>query len=153
MTEETGANTPEASEPLGATPAPATEGTATTESKDLFSSSEGMVSFGGGLLIVAYLLFGLILNDYWVDWIALLFAVFAVLIPRANRHFIEKFAPMNAVMKALGYTIGIIGIFAVTANIRFASSQLDDFTEILGALVAYAGYVLAYLGARSIEVD
>lgn len=153
MTEETGANTPEASEPLGATPAPATEGTATTESKDLFSSSEGMVSFGGGLLIAGYLLFGLILNEYWVGWMALLFAVFAVLIPRVDRQFIEKFAPLNAVMKAVGYTIGIIGVFAVVENIRFASSQLDDFVEILGALVAYAGYVIAYLGARSIDVN
>lgn len=153
MTEEAGASTPEAPEPLGATPAPATEGTAPTEGNEMFSSSEGMVSFGGGLLIAGYLLFGLILNDYWVGWLALLFAVLAVLVPRANRSFIEKFAPLNAVMKAVGYTIAIVGVFAVIENIRFAGSALDDFTEILGALVAYAGYAIAFLGARSIEIN
>lgn len=154
MTEEAGgANTPEASEPLGATPAPATEGTATTGSNDLFSSSEGMVAFGGGVLIAAYVIFDFIWAEYFVGFLVTLLAVLAVVLPRASRAFVEKIAPLPVLMRAVGYTLAVLGVLAITSDIRYVTSALDDVPEILGALVTYAGFAIVYLGARSIEVD
>lgn len=154
MTEEIGgANTPDAANQLGDTPAPAAEVTATTGTDSPFSSSEGMVSFGGGLLIAAYVIFEFIWEEYFFSFFLVLLAVLAVVLPRASRAFVEKIAPLSVLMKAVGYMIAIIGILTITWDIRHATSVLDDVPEILGALVAYAGFAIAYLGARSIEVD
>ncbi len=86
-----------------------------------------------------------------VGWPAVLLAIMAVTIPRANRSFIEKIAPVDAAMKAVGYLLGLFGIVLIATDLRFASSALDSAVEIIGALVAYAGYVAGFLGARSID--
>lgn len=116
-----------------------------------FSSSEGMVAFGGGLIVAGWVLFEIILNDYYTAWVTLLLAVLAIMLPRASRVFVDKFAPMSALMKAVGYMIVILAAISLVEDIRFASSALDDFTEILGALVLYGGSAIAWLGARAID--
>ncbi|REK22646.1 MAG: hypothetical protein DWQ40_02985 [Actinobacteria bacterium] len=154
MTEEnTGADSSDATEPTSTTSEPVAAGTEPAVGAQMFSSSEGMVALGAGLLIASYLIFGLILNDYWVGWMALLFAVFALLLPRVDRGFVEQIAPLPVLMKAVGYTIAILGVFAIVEDIRFASSALDSFSEILGALLAYGGYAIVFLGARMIKTD
>lgn len=149
MTDETGASGPDAPEPMEVSePAPAATA---APGREMFSSSEGLVAFGGGLVIASYVIFYLILADYSIGWTALLFAVFAVLLPRAGRGFTESIAPLPTLMKAVGYILGIIGVFAVVSDVRFASSALNSFGEVLGALVAYAGCAVAFLGANSIK--
>ena len=78
-------------------------------------------------------------------------AVLAVLLPRISRESVEKIADVSVLMKAVGYGLAIIGAFTIIEDLRFLDSALDDFTEIIGALVAYAGFILAFLGARSID--
>jgi UDP-N-acetylmuramyl pentapeptide phosphotransferase/UDP-N-acetylglucosamine-1-phosphate transferase len=114
-------------------------------------SGEKMVSLGGLILIVGYLVFGLLANEYWVAWLPLLLAVFAVLLPRIDNGFVEKIAELPVLMKAIGYAIAIIGVFTLIEDVRFAGSTLDEFIEIIGALVAYAGFGFAFVGARSIK--
>jgi hypothetical protein len=110
-----------------------------------------MVAFGGGLIVAGWVLFEIILNDYYTAWVTLLLAVLAIMLPRASRAFVDKFAPMSALMKAVGYMIVILAAISLVEDIRFASSALDDFTEILGALVLYGGSAIAWLGARAID--
>ena len=155
MTEENnGADSSDATETTSTTSEPVPPaGTEPAVGAQMFSSSEGMVALGAGLLIASYLIFGLILNDYWVGWMALLFAVFALLLPRVDRGFVEQIAPLPVLMKAVGYTIAILGVFAIVEDIRFAGSALDSFSEILGALLAYGGYAIVFLGARMIKTD
>lgn len=117
----------------------------------MFSSSEGMVTLGGAVIIAGYLIFGVIFNEYWTGSVALLAAILAVLLPRANRGFVEKIAPLSTLMKAVGYIIGIWAVVELVENIRFANSAIDSFPEILGALVLFGGSAIAYMGARSIE--
>jgi hypothetical protein len=114
-------------------------------------SGERMVSLGGLILIAGYLVFGLLANEYWVAWLPLLLAVFAVLLPRFDHGFVVKIAELPVLMKAIGYAIAIIGGFTLIEDIRFAGSTLDEFIEIIGALVAYAGFGFAFAGARSIK--
>lgn len=130
---------------------PETTEPAVTAGSDLFSSSEGMVTLGGAIIIAGYLIFGVIFNEYWTGSVALLAAILAVLLPRANRAFVEKIAPLSTLMKAVGYIIGIWAVVELVENIRFASSAIDSFPEILGALVLFGGSAIAYMGARSIE--
>lgn len=117
----------------------------------VFSSSEGTVALGGGVVLAGWFLFDVILNDFFTDWLILLFAALALLLPRANRAFVEKFAPLGALVKATGYLMALTAAFSLVENIRYASGNLDDFVEILGALVLYAGAGIALMGARSID--
>lgn len=114
-------------------------------------SGEQMASIGGALLVGSYLVFGLVFNEYWISWLPLVLAVFAVVIPRMDQEFVEKIAKPAVLMKVIGYTLGIIGLLTIIEDLRFFDSALDDALEIVGALVAYAGFVLAFLGARSIK--
>jgi len=114
-------------------------------------AGEQMASIGGALLVGSYLLFGLVLNEYWISWLPLLLAVFAVAIPRIDQDFVEKIAKPGVLMKVIGYSLGVIGLLTIIEDLRFFDSALDDALEIFGALVAYAGFVLAFLGARSIK--
>jgi len=116
-----------------------------------FGSPTGMVALGGLVLVGTYLVFGLILNDYWVGWITVLLAISAVLLLRVDRTFIEKLAPVPVLAKIVGYLLAILGLLALIEDLRFADGTLNEFPDVIGALAAYAGYVIAFLGARSIK--
>jgi hypothetical protein len=62
-----------------------------------------------------------------------------------------KIAPVPVVMKSLGYAIAIYGAIALIYDLRYIGDALDEVSEVIGALVSYAGYLLAFLGARSIK--
>ncbi len=53
-------------------------------------------------------------------------------------------------MKVLGYALVAFGIVEVILDVRFGA--LDEFSAVLGALISYAGYAMAFWGARQIEI-
>ena len=110
-----------------------------------------MLTLGAIVLIATYVIFGLISNDYWVGWMAVVPAVLVVLLQRNDGTFAEGIASKPTLMKALGYIIVIVGLLALIEDVRFSEGTLDEMPDLLGALAAYAGYVLAFLGARSIK--
>ncbi len=132
-------------------PVPASEQTTGTTTGPGMGSPTGMVALGSVVLIGTWALFGVILNDYWVGWLALLLAVSSLLLMRAGGTFVEKLAPAPVLIKVIGYLLAIIGVFALIEDLRFADGTLNEFPDVIGALAAYAGYVLAFLGARSIK--
>jgi len=117
-----------------------------------FTSGEGLVAFAGMVIVAAWLIFGVLANTYWVAWLALVPAIAAVLLPRLDRANVERFHPLPLLMKVLGYAIALVGLLTIIEDVRFAGSQLDEIFEIVGALVTYAGFVMAFFGARQIEV-
>lgn len=112
-------------------------------------SGENMVMIGAALVLASYVIFALIANEYHQFIVQLVAAAFAVLLPSVNRDSVGKVAPFPVAMKVLGYLIAVGGLFEILYDIRFG--VLDEFMSIAGALVAYAGYVLAFIGARSIK--
>jgi hypothetical protein len=149
MTDEMGGTgTPE---PMAPNPATGTEA-ATNPVQQMWSGGgESWVTLAGWVLIGTYVIFGLFMNEFWIGWLTLLPAVLVVLLPRAG--FATKIAPMPVLIKTIGYVIAILGLFAIAEDLRFASSAYDEFVDILGSIIAYAAYVLAFLGARAIDVD
>jgi len=123
----------------------------TAEGGGDFTSGEGLVAFAGVVLVVGWLIFGVLANDYWVGWVALVPAIAAVILPRVDRAAVERYHPLPLVMKALGYTIAIVGVLAIVEDIRFAGNVFDEVLGVIGALAAYAGYVMAFIGARQIQ--
>jgi hypothetical protein len=117
-----------------------------------FTSGEGLVAFAGMVLVVDWLIFGVIANDYWVGLVALVPAIAAVVLPRVNRAAVERYHPLPLVMKVVGYTIAIVGVLVIVENIRFAGNVFDEVLGVIGALAAYAGYAMAFVGARQIKI-
>lgn len=112
-------------------------------------SGENMVMIGAALVLVSYVIFSLIANEYHQYIVQLVAAVFAVLLPTVNKEAVGRVAPVPVLMKVLGYTIAIGGLFELLYDVRFG--VLDEFMDIAGAITAYAGYVLAFIGARAIK--
>jgi hypothetical protein len=116
-----------------------------------FSTPTGTVALGGVILTGTYVLFGLILNDYWVSWVAMTLAISSILLLRAGGSFVEKLAPVPLLAKTIGYLLGIVGLLVLVEDVRFFDNNLDEFPDVIGALASYAGYVIAFMGARSIK--
>ena len=114
-----------------------------------FSSGEGMVALAGIILLGNFFVFELIMGEYFISYVLLLLAVAAAVLPRLRRESVEAFHPLGHFMKVIGYAIVVLGAFEILDDIRF--DGYDEAADIFGALVAYAGYAVAFLGARSIE--
>jgi hypothetical protein len=116
-----------------------------------FATPTGMVALAGLILIGVEVIFGLMLNEYYLDYPVLLGAgVAAVIIFYANGAY-DRIGPAPDLLKLAGMVIAALGVFTLIYDLRFASSRLDEFPEILGALFTYGAAILAFLGARSIE--
>ncbi len=126
-------------------PAPAPAAAA----ENMFSSGEGMVAFGGILVLLVWLIFEVFTDDYSVATLAVVLAIVAAVLPRVNRESVEKIASLPVMMKVTGYLLAITGLTEIIFDIE--AGVFDGFLTVLAALVAYAGYAVAFLGARSIE--
>ena len=134
------------------TPDPAPEPVVATGAPSAMSSMSGetLVMLGGVLVLASYVIFQLLSGDFFQYITALVAAAFAVLLPLMNADAVAKVARPAALMKILGYVIAVSGVFELLYDVRFG--VLDDAMDIIGALVAYAGYALALFGARSIKL-
>jgi hypothetical protein len=117
-----------------------------------FSTPQGMVAAGALVLLAVEVVFGLILYDYFNSFVVLVLSVIAVLIFLGRTATAEKIGPVPAVMKALGYTLAIYGAWVLVYDLRDAGEAFDNAGDIIASLLSYAGYALAFLGARGIKV-
>ena len=152
MTDESHTDEPSAPEEgQPSMPEPAAEEASTSPmSMGDFSSNEGMVALGGLILIAVWLIFDVIIEEYGVPRAALLLAATAVILPRLNRESVATVHPLPILMKMIGYGLGLLGVFVIVEEVVGGVLGRDAGT-IIGALLAYAGYVVAFIGARSIE--
>lgn len=114
-----------------------------------FSSGEGMVALAGMIMLGVWLIFDVFLDEFGLAAIELLLATAAVIVPRLNRDKVETVNTIPVIMKVTGYAIAIIGAFFVIEAIE--EGFYSDALTIIGALITYAAYAVAFLGARSIE--
>ena len=118
------------------------------ESDSDFSSGEGMVALGGAIVALVYIL-ELFLGDYSVHVTGLVIAIVVIGLPRLDRDFVEKIAPLPVLMKLGGYLLGVAGVVQILSDL--AEGNLDPFIAAIAAIATYSGYAIAFLGARSIE--
>lgn len=115
-----------------------------------FTSGEGLVAFAGMVVIAVWLIFSIILDEYYIDWLMLILAVAAVALPRIDRGKIEAFHPLPVLMKLTGYGIALIALLELISNLRYG--VLDNLGDILGGLLTYAAGAMAFVGARQIKI-
>ena len=128
---------------------PEPDKTVTASSMSEFSSGEGMVAFAGIILIGVWLIFEVITRQYSMTTLAIVLGAAAGIIPRMNPESVAKIMSVSAAMKALGYALVLVGIIEVITDIRIGI--YDTPMAVLGALIAYGAYGLAFMGARQIE--
>jgi hypothetical protein len=148
MTDEAPGTDPAEGKPEETTP-PAEHDMATiTQGAGDFTSGEGLVALSGIVLLLIWLIFDVFLDDYGLPLFELLVAVAVVVVPRLKKETVETIHPVAVIMKVGGYTLAAIGAFAVISAIE--SGFYDDASTIIAALLSYAAYAMAFLGARQI---
>ncbi len=115
-----------------------------------FATPSGMVALAGLILIGVEILFGLILEEYGINW-ALIAAAFVAVFVYYGKGAYNRIAPDDALLKLTGMVIAALVALHILYDLRYASSNLDDIPEILGALFTAGAGVLAFLGARAIK--
>ena len=139
--------TPEADDDLATENAEAS--LAEASMAETFSSGEGMVALAGIILVGVWLIFEVIAREYSMTTLAVVLGAAAAIIPRMNPDSVAKIMSVSAVMKALGYALLLVGVIEVVTDIRIGI--YDTPVAVLGALIAYGAYGLAFMGARQIE--
>lgn len=115
-----------------------------------FTSGEGLVAFAGIVLILVWLIFDLITDAYPMDNLVPVLGTVALVLPRLDRSTVERIMPLPTLMKIVGWALVLVGIVEVLLDVR--AGIFDDLGTIIGALAAYAGYAMAFVGARQIQI-
>lgn len=115
-----------------------------------FTSGEGLVAFAGMVVLAVWVVFDFIVDNYAMSNTAALVAAAAVLLPRVDRDKVARFHPLPILMKVVGYALVGLGVIEILLDLRFG--VLDDFGVVIAALISYAGYAMAFVGARQIEI-
>lgn len=131
------------------TPAGARDDAAVLEGAGDFTSGEGLVAFAGMVLVAVWVIFDLITGTYGMDNLIPVVAAVALLLPRLARDRVERIQPLPVLMKLAGWALVLLGIVDFLIDVRFGF--YDTIGGIIGALAAYAGYVMAFVGARQIK--
>ena len=113
------------------------------------SSGVALIWIGAALVLGVWIIFEVITTEYFVTTVALVIAAAVLLLPRLAPDAIKAVAPLEALTKLGGYSLAFAGVVEVLSDLRF--EVFDGFAAVLGGLIAYVGYVLAFVGARTIK--
>ena len=114
-----------------------------------FTTGAGLVVLAAFVVLAVWVIFDLLTDNYGVTTTVVVLAATAVILPRLNRESVERFFPLSSLMKVLGYAIALFGVTEFLIDLDVAI--WDDVLRVVGALAAYAGYVMAFIGARQID--
>ena len=114
-------------------------------------SGDTLVMWGALAVLASWVIFEVIAEEYFVSTLSTALAIFLVVIPRIDGDAIKRLAHPASIAKFFGYLLVAAGIVELVADIRNNIFDAGAAT-IIGALVAYAGYALTFLGARKIEL-
>lgn len=106
-----------------------------------------LVTVGALLVLASWVIFDLITDDYGPIYVGVVAALIIVALPRLDAGSITSIAPMSAFLKAGGYALALIGVVDILGDLETSILDAGGAT-IFGALVAWAGYVVAFVGAR-----
>jgi len=111
------------------------------------ASGDNLISLGALLVAGSWLIFEVIAEDYFVTTVAVALALLILVLPRIDVDAITNIASVSVFMTAAGYALAAIGVVEIIDEIQGGIFDAGGST-IFGAIVAYAGYVLAFFGAR-----
>jgi hypothetical protein len=113
-------------------------------------SGEQIVMLGAAIVVADYVLFGLIIDEYFFftgTLLAAAYALFAVWWKR-SRSVEDWPISYGRLLRLLGLTVGFLGLVEFLGDLRFG--VLDNVGDILAGLILYAGCFLMYWGGRQV---
>ena len=111
------------------------------------ASGEKLISLAALLVAGSWFAFEVIAKEYFVTTAAVAVALLILVLPRLDAEALSAVASTDSLVKLAAYALAALGAVEIVDDLRFG--VLDDgAATVIGALVAYAGYVLAFLGAR-----
>lgn len=129
----------------------ADEDTGSSSSNPLAGQSgDTLVTWGALLVLASWVIFEVIAEEYFLATSTVAVALVVAVLPRIDAAAITGVAPTGAFLKLAGYTLVALGIAELVYNIRINIFD-QGASAIIGALVAYAGFILAFMGARAIK--
>ncbi len=114
-------------------------------------SGDTLVMWGALLVVASWVVFETIAEEYFISTTSIAVALLLVVVPRIDSAAISSLAKPAAFAKVFGYLLVAAGLSEIVGDIRNNIFDAGGST-IIGALVAYAGYALTFMGARKIEV-
>jgi len=113
--------------------------------------AELLLRVGAAIIIADWLLFAIILDEYFFFWGTLLVAAYALFAAwvRSNRPAASWPVPFGWTMKLLGYSAGFLGALDLLDDLRF--DVLNGAATIIGAIIFYVGAFLMFWGARQLN--
>jgi hypothetical protein len=116
------------------------------------SQGEKLVGLGAVAVIAVYVIFELITEDYFVNYIAILLAAFilGVLWMKLQRPGTRLAVPSTSLLRASGYLLFVFGV------VLFIDQLKDDIFDapgatIAAALILYGACALAGYGAKQLD--
>jgi hypothetical protein len=116
------------------------------------SQGEKLVGLGAVAVIAVYVIFELITEDYFVNYIAILLAAFilGVLWMKLQRPGTRLPVPSSSLLRVAGYPLLVFGI------VLFIDQLKDDIFDapgatIAAALILYGACALAGYGAKQLD--
>jgi hypothetical protein len=106
-----------------------------------------LLMISGGLIIGVYVIFGLIVDEWYPAFLSVVAATFALILPRMKRE-IGSGLTHKTLLKITGYVIAVAGLWDFVFSLRFG---WGGFVDVVGWLLLGVAAVLGLLGARAIE--
>ncbi|MDJ0925745.1 MAG: hypothetical protein QNJ77_14410 [Acidimicrobiia bacterium] len=110
-------------------------------------SGETLVMWGALIVLAAWIIFEVIAEEYFIATSTVAVALLIVVLPRIDVAAITNLTSATAFMKLAGYLLVALGLTELVSDIRNNIFDAGGAT-IFGAIVAYVGYVITFLGAR-----
>ena len=118
---------------------------------DNMSQGERLVAIGGALTIVVFVLFELIIREYFISTMSLTvgsLAAAAVWL-KHNNDKVEWAVNADWLIRTLGLVGAYVILLELLDDIRF--DRLDEGGAVLGGIILYAGGVLMFMGSRQMK--
>ena len=118
---------------------------------DNMSQGERLVAIGGALAVVVFVLFELIIREYFISTMSLTvgsLAAAAVWL-KHNNDKVEWAVNADWLIRTLGLVGAYVILLELLDDIRF--DRLDEGGAVLGGIILYAGGVLMFMGSRQMK--
>ena len=116
------------------------------------SQAEKLLGLGGLAVVAVYVIFELITEDYFVNYIAILLAVFILgtLWMKLQRTSMTWAVPASSLLRVAGYMLFVFGIVVFIDQLKGDIFDAPGAT-IAGALILYGGCAIAGFGAKQLD--
>jgi hypothetical protein len=115
------------------------------------SAGARLMGLGALIILGGYVVFELIMREYSTGPTCVLLSVWILIVAMARQRGsagADTGLASNTWLRVIGYSLAIVGVYFLLSELRAGS--LDEFADVIGAIVLYGGIVVVFLGTRAL---